>query len=103
MSVTVQAIYPITDGSTFDYDYYITTHLPLVKTHFGPHGMSAISASKGVSGGPGAPPGYFAIATMTFPDIDRLNAALAAGGPVIADLKNFTNSRAQFLIGEVLT
>lgn len=100
MSKTVQAVYPITDGATFDYDYYVKTHLPLVEEHFGPHGMSAITASKGIAGGPGVPPPYFAIATMTFPDEASLNGALGAAGPVLADIPNFTSCTPNLLIGD---
>ena len=100
MSKTVQAVYPITDGTSFDYGYYVETHLPLVEEYFGPHGMVSISATKGLAGGPDVPPPFFAIATMTFPDEASLNAALGAAGPVLADIPNFTNCSPSLLIGE---
>ena len=99
MTATVQAVYPITEGATFDYDYYVKTHLPLVEEHFRPHWMSAVSASKGDASGPDVPPAYFAIATMTFPDGDALNAALGAAGPVLADIPKFTTCAPVLLIG----
>ena len=102
MAMTVQAVYPITDGATFDYDYYVNTHLPLVRKHFGAHGMDTLSASRGVSGGPGTEPPYFAIATMRFPDEASMKAALGAGEPVLADIANFTTCRPKLLIGSVM-
>ncbi|MDF2235556.1 EthD family reductase [Albimonas sp. CAU 1670] len=102
MPITVQAIYPITEGATFDYDYYTSTHLPLVQKHFGPKGLSGISASKGLAGGPGVAPGYFAVATMTFPDEAAMQAALGEAGPVLADIANFTTCQPDLLIGEVI-
>ncbi|PWE33227.1 EthD family reductase [Maritimibacter sp. 55A14] len=102
MPMTVHAIYPISDGASFDYDYYTATHLPLVERHFGPHGMISITASKGLAGGPDTPPGYFAVATMTFPDQDSMNAALGEAGPVLDDLKNFTSVTPDLLIGSVM-
>lgn len=99
MGMTVQAIYPISEGATFDYDYYVETHIPMVKDVFGAHGLSAISASKGLAGGPDAPPGYFAVATMVFPDEASMGAALGAAGPVLADIPNFTTVQPDLLIG----
>jgi uncharacterized protein (TIGR02118 family) len=101
MSVTLQVLYPISNGSTFDFDYYTATHFPLVGEHMGPH-IEAISASKGLAGGPDTPPAFHAVATLTFADMDKMQAALAVAGPVLADIPNFTNSAPQMLIGEVL-
>lgn len=102
MSVTLQAIYPIADDATFDHDYFVKSHLPLVRRHFEPHGLSGLTASKGLAGGPDTPPRYFAIATMTFPDEAGLQAALGAAGPVLADIPNYTNCQPEMLIGAVL-
>ena len=101
MSVSLQVIYPISDGSTFDHDYYATTHMDLVKTHMGEFIQSTV-VTKGVAGGPDAPPGHHAIATIIFADQATMGAAMQAAGPVMADLPNFTNVHAQVLIGEVI-
>lgn len=103
MTATLQAIYPITDGANFDYDYFAKTHLALVRQHFGPHGLSSVTATKGLAGGPGAPPAYFAVTTMTFPDEASMQAALGAAGPVLADVPNYTNCRPDLLIGSLIT
>ena len=102
MPVSFQVIYPISDGSEFDHAYYADTHMKLVQEHMGAHIASAL-VTKGVAGGaPGAPAGFHAIATMTFADEAAMQAALAVGGPVMADVPNFTNVRPQVLIGEVV-
>jgi uncharacterized protein (TIGR02118 family) len=98
--MTVQAVYPVTDGASFDYDYYVETHLPLVREHFEPHGMTRLEASRGIAGGPDAPPAYFAIATMSFPDEKSMTAALSAAAPVLEDIANFTTCVPNLLIGE---
>ena len=64
--------------------------------------IEGISASKGLAGGPDTPPDFHAVATLTFKDMDTLQAALAVADPVLADIPNFTNSQPQMLIGEVL-
>ena len=101
MPVSLQVIYPVADGSTFDFDYYLSTHFDLVGEHMGPH-ISGTVVTKGVSGGPDTPAGYHAIATITFADQNAFKAAMAASGPVMADVPNFTNVKPDVLIGEVV-
>ncbi|MBZ0128705.1 MAG: EthD family reductase [Rhodobacteraceae bacterium] len=101
MTVSLQVLYPVAKGTTFDFGYYMETHFPLVDKHMGKH-IASISASKGIAGGPDVPPGFHAVATMKFSDMDALQAALGAAAPVLADIPNFTNTEPQMLIGEVL-
>lgn len=102
MALTLQVAYPATDGTSFDYAYYGSTHMALVAEHMGPH-MNSASASKGLAGGgPGAPSPFYAIATLTFDDQAALDAALAAGAPVIADIANFTDTTPHMMVGEVM-
>jgi uncharacterized protein (TIGR02118 family) len=101
MALALQVIYPIVDGTHFDVDYYLGTHMPLVGEHMGPHIASTL-VTKGLAGGPDTPPGIYAIATMTFEDQAAMDAAMKASGPVIADIPNFTDTRPQMLIGEVI-
>lgn len=101
MSVSMQVIYPITDETTFDYDYYFSTHMDVVGEHFGPH-LERTLVTKGVADGPNTPPSIYAIATLVFPDQAAMDAALAKGAPVIGDIANFTNTTPQMLVGEVV-
>lgn len=101
MALSLQVIYPITDGTHFDMDYYLGTHMPLVGVHMGPH-IAQTLVTKGLAGGPDTPPGIFAVATMTFADQAAMDAAMKASGPVLADIPNFTDSKPQMLIGEVV-
>jgi uncharacterized protein (TIGR02118 family) len=101
MTLSLQVIYPITDDTTFDYDYYLGTHMPMVSEHMGAH-IDKVLVTKGLASGPDAAPESYAVASMTFVDQTALDAALAAAGPVIADIANFTNTKPQMLIGEVI-
>jgi uncharacterized protein (TIGR02118 family) len=101
MALSLQVIYPITDETHFDYDYYIGTHIPMVGEHMGAH-IASVLVTKGLASGPDAPPQSYAVATMTFADKSALDAALSAAGPVIADIPKFTNTQPQMLIGEVI-
>ncbi|MCR9124541.1 MAG: EthD family reductase [Rhodobacteraceae bacterium] len=101
MSVALQVIYPIGESTHFDFDYYLETHMPMVATHMGAH-IERTLVTRGLAGGPDQPPATYAVASMVFADMDALNAAMAAGGPVIADIPNFTDTKPQMLIGEVV-
>ncbi len=100
MSISLQVVYPITDDTSFDYDYYFSTHMELVSEHMGPHIASTL-VTKGLAGGPDVPPPFYAIASFTFADQAAMDAAMGAAGPVLADIPKFTNTQPQMLIGEV--
>jgi uncharacterized protein (TIGR02118 family) len=101
MAVTLQVIYPIGPDTRFDYDYYTESHMKLVAQHMGPH-IERTVVTRGLASGPDTPPGHYAVATIVFADQDRMNAAMAVSGPVMADVPNFTNVKPDILIGEVI-
>lgn len=99
MPVTLHVMYPITDDTTFDYDYYATTHTAIFDEHFGPH-VTSRTASKGLAGGPDTPPGFYIVFTAVAESMEKLQAGLAAGGPVMADIPNYYNGAPVILIGD---
>ncbi|MCP3971605.1 MAG: EthD family reductase [Rhodobacteraceae bacterium] len=101
MASSLQVIYPVADGTTFDYEYYLSKHMEIVGACMGPHIESTL-VTKGLAGGPDAPPGYYAVATILCKDQDAMTAMLAAAGPALADIPNFTNVQPHMLIGEVV-
>ena len=102
MTISLQVLYPASDEATFDYGYYVETHLPLIEEHWGDL-IETVEASRGLAGGPDVPPPYLLIATITFPDEASLNTARGEkGGVIIDDVANFTNIRPQILLGELL-
>jgi uncharacterized protein (TIGR02118 family) len=102
MSLSLQVIYPVSDGTDFDYDYYFGTHLPLVGNAIGEHVESSL-VTKGIAGGPGVPAGFYAIATLVFADQAAMDAAMSNIGVAVSDIPNFTNTEPAILIGEVAT
>ena len=81
--------YPATPGARFDVDYYLDTHIPLVRAKWAAHGLSDASAL--LPDQDDAP--FAAIALLGFPDKASIEAAL--GSPeaeaVFGDLPNFTD------------
>ncbi len=101
MSKSLQVLYPISDGTRFDYDYYLSTHMKVVAEHMGPH-IERTLVTRGNAGGPDTPPSIYAIATIVFTDQDAMNAAMKVSAPVMADIPNFTDVKPQILIGDVV-
>ena len=96
MSVSIQVAYPRGDGSRFDFDYYLTRHFEVVDAHFGPFLESAL-VTRGADDAP-----FHAIATLIFADAAARGSALAASGPVMADISNFTDSPPMVQLGDVV-
>jgi uncharacterized protein (TIGR02118 family) len=103
MAAVITVLYPEVDGATFDMDYYLAKHMPMVGERFGRHGLKGWRVER-ITGTPAGDKAPFSVkATLEFDSADAFKAALAAeGGPVIGDVPNFTALKPQFLIGEVL-
>jgi uncharacterized protein (TIGR02118 family) len=82
--IKVTVLYPTSDDSTFDHDYFRDTHVPMAVKAWG---LSGAEIDKGVNGP------YAALAHFRFDSMDALNAAFAAPGTgeVMADVANYTN------------
>jgi len=94
---TLTALYPKTEGSTFDMDYYETSHGPLVQELFQP---VSIQVNEGVSGAEeGSEPAYWVITVITFETLEDLQNAVATHGEeVVGDIQNFTDVEVQLQI-----
>lgn len=102
MSISLQVFYPTDGDTTFDHEYFTSSHMTLVGEHMGPFIESTL-VIKGLAGGPDVPPGFHVVNTLIFSDQSALDQALAAAGPVLADIKNYFNGEPQMLIGSVAT
>jgi uncharacterized protein (TIGR02118 family) len=80
--------YPTTPGATFDADYYMATHMPLVHATFDPHGLTGSRVL--LADQPDAP--FVAVTTLDFADEAAFAAATSSpdAGAVFADVANFT-------------
>ena len=87
--------YPSGDGTTFDHDYYKTSHIPMCNDVFKP---SKTEVEKGVNG-----PNVAAVA-FYFESMDALQAALTddKAPDVMADVANYTNITPVTQISEVV-
>lgn len=93
--ISVHILYPRTDESTFDMDYYTATHMPMLADALGDD-CTAWGAST-VAAGP-----YAAIGWATVTSQDAFNAGMKEhGGKIMADVANYTNVAPEMVIGEV--
>jgi uncharacterized protein (TIGR02118 family) len=94
--IKLSVSYPKGEGTTFDHDYYATTHVPLCNTAFHPQ---RIEIDKGIDG-PNVAGVHFYFETM-----EAMQSALA--GPktpeVMADVANYTNISPVMQISEVVS
>lgn len=102
MMIRINVMYPKKDGGTFDYDYYLNKHFPMVREKVGP-AIKRSEVYKGVSGAAGSPETYVAIGCLWF---DSIQAFEQSFGPhaneIMSDIPNFTNIEPTIQIDELL-
>jgi uncharacterized protein (TIGR02118 family) len=98
---TLTVLYPNTEGSTFDYDYYMNSHIPLFVSVAGEY-VSGVSVTKGADFlGQDAP--YLLVTHAELSDEAAFLAAFAAAADrIMADIPNFTNTTPTIQLGAAL-
>jgi uncharacterized protein (TIGR02118 family) len=88
----VSVMYPNQEGVKFDFDYYRTKHIALVKRLLKPFGLIKTEVDKGISGGGQQSAPYICIGHLYFETKDGYDRGTAEMGPIIrGDIPNFTN------------
>ena len=103
MATTTTVLYENVDDATFDLDYYMAKHMPLVEEKFKPFGIKGWRVLKAVGTPFGGKPLYSVIANLEFDAADQFRAAVAAeGGMVFGDVPNFSNKDSVVVIGDLV-
>jgi uncharacterized protein (TIGR02118 family) len=103
MATTITVLYENVEDATFDLDYYMAKHMPLVSDKFKPFGIKGWRVLKAVGTPTGHKPRYSIVALLEFDTPDQFKAAVAAeGGPVFGDVPNFSNQTPVVVIGELV-
>jgi uncharacterized protein (TIGR02118 family) len=101
--VSLSVLYPVSSGTTFDWDYYLGPHVALAKKLLEPRGMLRIEISRGVSGLPGVPAPYYAIAHLYFATSQQLQKALdETASQLVTDEKKYYSGDSVVQINEVV-
>lgn len=100
MSTTVTVLYPAKEGATFDMDYYLQKHMPLVTARWGPAGLSQWYVTDLRK----TEQPYSVQATLIWDTgLDGFKkAAEEHGAEVFADVANFSSEQPVVLQGGVL-
>ena len=88
MTIALHVIYPSSETSHFDMDYYAKTHAPLVEQLLGPEGLRALRISAPANGNQS----FHLMASLVFDDLATAEAALGKHQAALhADIANFSN------------
>ena len=92
--ISVHILYPKTDDSTFDMDYYTSTHMPMLADALGDACTGWGASSTGGK--------WAAIGWATVTSKEAFDAGMAEhGAKIMADVGNYTNVQPEMLIGDV--
>ena len=95
----VTVLYPNGADVKFDFDYYLTKHVPWVAGLVG----QSIEVRRGISSPTGTPAAFICVATIHIKSAADGEAVLAQHGPqIMADIPNYTNSVPSLQFDEVL-
>ena len=102
--IKVTILTPNERGKKFDFEYYLNTHMPMVKQRLGPEGLIRTEEAKGISGPePGSQAPYLVIAELFFESIDAVhNAFTKHGHELMGDIPNYTDIQPQIQINEII-
>jgi len=102
--IKVNFFYPNTEGSKFDLDYYVNTHVPLAKECFGT-ALKGISIDSGISSVmPGSRPPFHAIGTVLFDSVESFYEAVTPHIETLrADAQKYSENEPVIQISEIAT
>ncbi len=94
--IRVSMMYPVTDGATFDLDYYKTKHMGVYVEHT--PGVVRFEIDEAIDGP------YFMIGQIYFESMEALEAATNAptAAEAWADIPNFTNIQPVMQVSRIL-
>jgi uncharacterized protein (TIGR02118 family) len=92
LMIILSVLYPKTTESKFDVDYYLETHIPLVRSRWSGMGLQKVDLIHGAAALDGGMPTYEVIGQLTFESEESLGRALRQyGSEIIADIPKFTD------------
>ena len=101
--IRVTALYRNSEGSRFDFDYYLNTHMQLARERLADFGMGRLEVEKGVEAMDGERPAYICIAHVEFSDMDDVRRGLQEhADELLADVPNYTDIEPEVQISEVV-
>ena len=95
----VTVLYPNQPDTKFDFEYYLSKHVPWVSGLVG----QTIEVRRGISSATGSRPAFICVATIFINSVQEFQAVLSEHGEkIMADIPNYTNSQPILQLDEVL-
>ena len=100
--IKVSVLYPNSETTKFDMDYYLAHHIPLVQRLLGT-ALRGVFVDQGVSGGQAASsPAYVAMGHLLFDSVEEYQTSFGPHAPaIVGDIPNYTNSQPTIQVSEV--
>ena len=100
--IKVSVLYPNQPGSTFDMDYYLGNHIPLLQRLLA-GAMTEVTVDQGIGGMmPGSPAPFLAVGHLMFESLAGFQQAFAPhAAAIMADIPKYTNTQPTVQISEV--
>jgi len=100
--IRISVLYPYKEGASFDIDYYVNRHMPMVRETIGA-ACKGIAVEQGLSGGaPGSGPPFVAMGHILLESVQAIETALAPHmSTFMADIPNYTTIEPVIQISEV--
>lgn len=101
--IKLSVMYPKGEGKTFDMNYYLNTHIPLVAKLLG-DAIKGATVEEGIAGGaPNSPATFSAMGNIYFESMESFQNSFGPNAPeILADLPNFTNTEPTVQISKVM-
>ena len=102
-TIKVSVLYPGGDGITFNMDYYLNKHVPMVTGLLG-DAMIGATIEQGLSGAaPSAPAPYVTMGNIYFESLESFQSSFGPNAmAIMGDVPNYTNGEPVVQISEVL-
>lgn len=100
--IKVSVLYPYAEDMSFDMDYYLGSHMPMVAERLG-DALKGSSVDQGVAGGgPGQPPPFAAVGHLVFESVEAFQNAFAPHtAEIMGDVPNYTAITPTMQISEI--
>ena len=100
--VRVNVLYPNHSGATFDMEYYLSKHMPMVREKMGA-ALKGMTVDQGLNGGqPGTEAAYRVIASLLFDSVETFeNVFNPHAAEIQGDIPRYTNIAPTIQISEV--
>jgi uncharacterized protein (TIGR02118 family) len=101
--VKLSVLYANAPGCTFDMDYYLNTHMRIVREQLGP-ALKGVQVEQGLGGvPPGVPAPFLAAGHLLFDSLEAFQASFTAtaAAAIQGDIPNYTNVPPILQMGEV--